>query len=205
MSKRDDNEPDDAPSAAEVAAAARLRDALEEKGSADPDAVLATVLRAAWSPDPIEDSAHAALLDDAPRSPVEIAEAEELARTIGTSGEPSLVTALRVAHDPSEIEATEHAALVQAALRSAKTNLVPFARIRRAAVVVASTFAAAAALTLWLTASSETAVPLARSRSTESLFAEPFTEGTGSARIDRIAVARAADYRDNRFAQWGLR
>jgi hypothetical protein len=44
------------------------------------------------------------------------------------------------------------------------------------------------------------------SHSTQSLFPEPFA-GTGgqTARVDRIAMARAADLRENEFARWGVR
>ena len=50
------------------------------------------------------------------------------------------------------------------------------------------------------------AVPvLAQSRSTNELFAEPFTEGQASARMDRIAEQRARELRDNRYALWGVR
>lgn len=49
---------------------------------------------------------------------------------------------------------------------------------------------------------------LIRSRSTQTLFdpATPFARRGGeSARVDKIARARAADLRANRFAQWGVR
>ena len=50
------------------------------------------------------------------------------------------------------------------------------------------------------------AEPLVPVRSTQSLFHEPFARTGGeSARIDRIASARAADLRDNRFAAWGVK
>ncbi len=40
-------------------------------------------------------------------------------------------------------------------------------------------------------------------RSTQPLFHEPFAaRGGASARVDRIASARAEDLRENRFAQW---
>jgi hypothetical protein len=46
----------------------------------------------------------------------------------------------------------------------------------------------------------------ASSRSTQSLFPEPFASTGGeTARVDRIAMARAADLRDNEFARWGIR
>jgi hypothetical protein len=47
--------------------------------------------------------------------------------------------------------------------------------------------------------------PLAKARTTQPLFSEPFKAGETSARIDRIASARASDFRDNRFTKWGVR
>ena len=44
------------------------------------------------------------------------------------------------------------------------------------------------------------------SRSTQALFPERFAATGGeTARIDRIAMARATDLRDNEFAKWGVR
>jgi hypothetical protein len=48
--------------------------------------------------------------------------------------------------------------------------------------------------------------PLAPVRSTQPLFHEPFARAGGASdRIDRIAMARSSDLRDNRFALWGVR
>ena len=47
---------------------------------------------------------------------------------------------------------------------------------------------------------------VAVSRSTQGLFPDRFAAAGGeSARIDRIAMARAADLRENEFARWGVR
>jgi hypothetical protein len=47
---------------------------------------------------------------------------------------------------------------------------------------------------------------LVSTRSTQSLFTEPFAKAGGqTARVDRIAMARAADLRENEFAKWGVR
>ena len=41
---------------------------------------------------------------------------------------------------------------------------------------------------------------------TQPLFDEPFEKtGSKSAQIDRIAMARAGDYRKNQFSRWGVR
>jgi len=55
--------------------------------------------------------------------------------------------------------------------------------------------------------------PVFRVRSTQPLFEEPFQASAatgarashGSARIDRIAMARASDFRENEFSRWGAR
>jgi len=48
-------------------------------------------------------------------------------------------------------------------------------------------------------------VALAKARSTQPLFDEPFHAGETSARIDKIAMARASDYRNNYFAKRGVK
>ena len=70
--------------------------------------------------------------------------------------------------------------------------------------------AASVLLVLWRQAPSTpptTSLPaLAVSRSTQALFSDRFAPTGGeTARIDRIAMARAADLRDNEFAKWGVR
>ena len=48
-------------------------------------------------------------------------------------------------------------------------------------------------------------VALAIHRSTQPLFREPFAAvGGETSRVDRIAMARGADLRDNEFAKWGV-
>jgi hypothetical protein len=47
---------------------------------------------------------------------------------------------------------------------------------------------------------------LTMSRSTQDLFDQQFAPTGGETRrIDRIAMARATDLRDNEFARWGVR
>jgi hypothetical protein len=48
-------------------------------------------------------------------------------------------------------------------------------------------------------------VALVQVRSTAPLFHEPFNAATASARVDRIALARSDDLRENMYAQWGVR
>jgi hypothetical protein len=90
-----------------------------------------------------------------------------------------------------------------------------------ALVVGSSTEREASAPTASLVASPSKA-PF-RARSTQPLFDEPFepprvaaaaggpttvamrSRSSGSARIDRIATARASDFRENEFSRWGAR
>jgi len=74
--------------------------------------------------------------------------------------------------------------------------------------------AIAAGVAIWISAKSNVAIetferenpkqPLALSRSTESLFTKPFESSSPSERIDKIALVRARDLRNNRYAKWGL-
>ncbi|MBX3202688.1 MAG: hypothetical protein KF894_31470 [Labilithrix sp.] len=217
--ERESVELDPPPTAEEALAAARLRDALEDAAAPGAgDALdLVTSLRAAWSPDALGAGAHAEMLDDLPMSAEELALAAELRQALeGSGAQPELVVALRSAHHPAPLAEDEQRAIVARALalggareEAAATVLAfrPRARTMRLAVVSTTTvLALAASVVVWLTTAGPHAeAPLARARSTQPLFGEPFKPGEASARIDRIAMARASDYRDNRFAKWGVR
>lgn len=221
----DQIDPDAPPSAEELAASARLRDALEDPSATGADLDLVSSLRAAWSPEPLEERVHAELLDDLPMSPDELRLAAELRealddgaqapnRTAATRPEQELALALRSAWSPSALGDDEHRAIVAKALGEARAGgaVVAFqsrARTTRFAVVTGATtvLALAASVVVWIATAAQQSseAPLARARSTQPLFDEPFKSGETSARIDRIAIARASDYRDNRFAKWGVR
>jgi len=144
--------------------------------------------------------------------------------------------ALALAHHPRPLSAGEHRAIVERTLSrldegNAAPKGAPEAPAKRGGMLVRVAFGATAALSLAaafvlfvkfgpgerspksaaVAAASMVAAPvaetkLARVRSTQSLFPEPFPAAGGtSARIDRIALARASDLRDNRFAHWGVR
>lgn len=184
----------DPPSEEEIAASARLRDALEGKAD-DDDAILAESLREAFAPRPLAKDEHELLIDLALATESEL----EAAARLRDEGDP-LVTALAAAWRPSAISEDEHRAIVAAAVREKKERGV----VIRVAFGAGGVLALAASVMLLLrTPSAE--LPLARARSTQPLFAEPFKPGDASARIDKIALARASDYRDNRFAKWGVR
>jgi hypothetical protein len=211
----DDREKDDelAPTEEEVAASKRLRDALEDPSIDDPDADLARSLRAAFDPAALDAGVHAQILDDVPT-----AEELELAAELrdALDADP-VVQALAAAWRPKEINSIEHRQIVAKALPPAANR---GGRVMRVTFgVVAGAIAIAASVVVWMNAphaqghGSPEQVPLARARSTQPLFpsyddfksGETNASANATARIDRIAMARAGDYRDNRFAKWGVR
>jgi hypothetical protein len=121
-----------------------------------------------------------------------------------------LVRALAAAWAPKPLSDPEHRAIVDRALAATVRGGAVIAWRRPGGVVrvafgtTVGALALAAAFVI-LVRAPKGEVALAHARSTQPLFAEPFKAGETSARIDRIAVARASDYRDNRFAKWGVR
>jgi hypothetical protein len=154
---------------------------------------------------------------DAPSSAEELAEAaklrDALAGSVPAHGEAELARALSAAWSPLDLGPGDHRALVDEAL--ARHAL----RRRRARAVARASFGAGAVVALAagvalvvgnVAGSPRTArtatVALVSTRSTQALFSEPFArEGGQTARVDRIAMARAADLRENEFARWGVR
>ncbi len=202
--------PPDAPATPEeLEAAERLRNTLEDPALASPDVVSA--LRAAWSPSALDDASHAAILADLPASDEEARLAAELRDALAGNGatkDAELVGALHAAYRPTTLDDAEHRRIIDRAVAPKTADVITLRRPRRVAVTVTATsvLALAAGVLLFLTTSRPPdEVPLAKARSTQPLFGEPFKAGETSARIDRIALARAADYRDNRFVKWGVK
>lgn len=223
--RNDDFDDPEAPaSAEEIAASQRLRDALataEKPGAAalldgqarlGPEIELALSLRAAWDPSALSTDENRAVLDATP-------EAEELELAVALRDQLDtnpLVAALRSAYEPRAIVEAEHRAIVEAALakmpvqQKKGADVVVLRRrnvVRVAFGVVTGGLALAASIVLFVTQAPTRSheAPLARARTTQPLFSEPFRAGETSARIDRIASARASDFRDNRFTKWGVR
>lgn len=160
------------------------------------------------TPPPIDDP-------DAPPTDDERASAEELRGALEdpsrARAEASLARSLRAAWSPADLPADVHRRILATALAS-----VDPAAGRRARVVRV-TFAASLALALaagvmavlrtpWGGSAPSPPSPVAVSRSTQALFADRFPSfGGETARIDRIALARTADLRDNQFTRWGVR
>ncbi len=112
---------------------------------------------------------------------------------------------LALAHAPREIASDDHRAIVDRAV----ANVRPRGKLVRAAFGAVATLALAAAAMLALgRADMSQNKQLLRARSTQELFDEPFAKplshGAASARMDRIAMARGSDLRENRFAMWGV-
>jgi hypothetical protein len=159
---------------------------------------------------------------DAEPTEAERAEADRLRAALedpagGANDDADLARALRAAWAPRDLPAVEHRALVDRALASLPARRPE--RRRRTAIRVSFAAGAVAALAACVLlvvstaqdglvgAPSATLSPrVAITRSTQDLFAQPFAAtGGATARIDRIALARAADLRDNEFAKWGVR
>ena len=223
-----DDDPDAPASAEEIAASQRLRDALagtaeglELDETPSPELELALALRAAWDPATISEDESRAVLDVTPTAEeqhdaaaLRDALAEGCAPRATDGPHVHLAQALRAAFSPAALDATEHRRIVDAALArlpAAQTAGTVIALRRRQTVIriafgaLAGGLALAASITLVITSAPPHEAPLARARTTQPLFSEPFKAGETSARIDRIASARASDFRDNRFAKWGVR
>ncbi|HEX7667524.1 MAG TPA: hypothetical protein VF407_23490 [Polyangiaceae bacterium] len=159
---------------------------------------------------------------DAPPSEEELAEAEKLRLALEdpsrASGAADLARALAVAHSPREIDAATHDAIVAKALATKSREAAETGRVIRIAFgATAAAMAIAAGALLWVRGQAldiqnaesaslaAAAVPLVQARSTAPLFKEPFDATSTSARVDRIAIARADDYRENMYARWGVK
>jgi hypothetical protein len=152
---------------------------------------------------------------DAPASQEESAEAEKLREALEdprrASADAELARALSSAWSPRDLTPGQHAQLVDAALArhdgTQRRGKVIRASFGASAIVA---LAASVLLAVWSGRpppdATRLAAGLAVSRSTQPLFHDRFAPTGGeSARIDRIAMARAADLRDNEFAKWGVR
>jgi hypothetical protein len=146
---------------------------------------------------------------DAPPSEEEVRESERLRQALDDPSKESLdaelLRAVKNAAAPLPLTPKDLAASVERALARVE-------RERSRAVVVRVVFGAGAALAIAAAVifvighGPQSPLELAHARSTQPLFPARFeARGGESARIDRIAIARAADLRENHFARWGVR
>jgi hypothetical protein len=151
---------------------------------------------------------------DSPATDEEVAESAKLRDALEdpsrANDDAELARAMSSAWSPRDLSAETHRALVERALvrHDARRRRQRVVRITFGASAV---LALAAAVLLYVRSDRQPpetvhATAMAVSRSTQALFRDPFAPTGGeSARIDRIAMARGADLRDNEFAKWGLR
>jgi hypothetical protein len=146
---------------------------------------------------------------DAPPSEEEVRESERLRQALDDPSkehrDAELLRAVKHAAAPTPIAPKDLDASIERAILRAE-------RERSRGVVIrvvfgaGATLAIAAAIVLVIGRSPTASTELAHARSTQPLFSARFeSRGGESARIDRIAVARAADLRENHFARWGVR
>ncbi len=121
------------------------------------------------------------------------------------SPDADLLRAVQSAANPKTLDRVSLDAAVESSL-SRRGNKPRGGVVIRVVFGAGALLAAAAAIVFMVGHEPSPAPELARARSTQSLFKERFeTQGGESARIDRIAMARAADLRDNHYARWGVR
>jgi len=118
-----------------------------------------------------------------------------------------LARVLRAAWSPEDLSPEEHRKLLAKAIATPRWTTVVRVSFGASALLA---LAASILLVVWTDKpprpGPNLAPVLSVSRSTQSLFSRPFAPTGGeSARVDRIAMARAADLRDNEFAKWGVR
>lgn len=228
--KDDDDLPESSPSADERRGADDRRDAVE--GGTDPVAeLLAAAIRPGDLSDDLHEQILARALGgsfeeaEAPEpeaTPPEIRAAETLRRALEAPAAEreahelgAIASALRAAHDPRPITEIRNEALLRPAMRS--TGRIGSRALYAAA---AGVLALAASMMLYLKpAGDDAAAPSAsvkvnqlpegtvEARSTAPLFTvDDFPQGGGktSERADRIAGARSADLRNNRYLAWGV-
>lgn len=178
------------------------------------------LLALAWDPPPLNPKAHDTLLHralqdpSAPASEQERREARRLRDALSGQGEHAdadLAQAIQLAAGvpaPKRSNALRPAEVQSRLARPAAPNVV---YVVFGAVGLAA--AAAALLGLFLHTVDDAPValdapepvPLLESRSTTTLFKDKFVVGRTSERMDRIALARDRDLRNNRFTLWGVR
>jgi hypothetical protein len=152
---------------------------------------------------------------DAPPTAEEIAEAEALRDALAdparASAPADFLRSVALSHQPRELSRQAHAAILAGSIvRGEVRRGEARERRKRRVVAIAGGLALAASIALVVArrpfALGASPEPRLQARSTQALFHEPFPRvGGESARIDRIASARASDLRDNRFAEWGVR
>jgi hypothetical protein len=175
---------------------------------------LAEAIRSAWEPAPLDPARHRRILELSLEDPLaepteeEVRESARLRRALeeGDTSHPDaeLARVLRSAAKPSSARPPAAVALPRTTGRA--TGRVVYATFGAVALAAAAGFALFVARPRAEPAASSAPLPsLHASRPTSELFAERFKTGSTTDRIDRIAVARGHDLRENRYTMWGIR
>jgi hypothetical protein len=146
---------------------------------------------------------------DAPPSEEEVRESARLREALDDPSKDhagaDLLRAVKNAASPKPLQTKDLDEAVARSLEESKRNGL----VIRVVFGAGAALAAAAAIVFVFSSLGQKAdlsSELAHARSTQPLFATRFeSHGGESARIDRIAIARAADLRENHFARWGVR
>ena len=144
---------------------------------------------------------------DAPPSEEEIRESQRLRDaledTSKENADADLLRAVKHAAEPKPIAKSDLDEAVESGISRGERRSGGV--VIRVAFGASFVLAAAAAIVFFLGRGPVQPPELVHARSTQPLFTERFeSHGGESARIDRIAVARAADLRENHFARWGV-
>jgi hypothetical protein len=190
----------------------------EELAPLDPavEAELFEALRAAWAPAPLDPARHRRILEAALEDPFaepseeEIRQSERLRRALehddGSHPDVELARALRSAVRPAERPAS--VAVPESPRAAGRVIYATFGAVALAAAAAFALFVASPQREAATSAASVQATPtqaLHASRTTDELFSERFKTGGATERIDRIALAREHDLRENRYRWWGVR
>ena len=164
----------------------------------------AIALRAAWAPAPIGAARNDALVSKAlERAGSKGADDREAARGGASKDAPAPISLRRFRMGPRTI------ATITTVVAMAAGVLLMVGRLGKESAPAPASVAQAPAPAATAAAVAQVEhAPRIAARSTQELFdaATPFPRSGGeSARVDRIATARAADLRANRFAAWGVR
>jgi hypothetical protein len=187
----------------------------EEVAPLDPavERELAEAIRSAWEPALLDPARHRQILELSLEDPFaepteeEVRESARLRRALdeGDASHPDaeLARLLRSATRPSPAGPRGTPAVP---LPTRATGRVVYATFGAIALAAAAGFALFVARPKSQPSASSAPIPVLRaSRPTGELFAERFETGGTTDRIDRIALARAHDLRENRYAMWGVR
>jgi hypothetical protein len=180
---------------------------------------LVRALRAAYAPEPLSEQLNELLIAQALEDPLappneqELVESDRFRRAL--AGEAAhrdldLVRALKAAGAPAPLDELHVERAADAALgnRRARANVI-YAVF--GAVAAATAMAAGIMMLIGtrqepsLAQQSPSVQTLAISRSTSPLFAGKLENTSPTERIDRIAIVRERELRENRYAMWGVR